>query len=466
MVIIQESQKVKGKRYRCQYCGEMHYRDDLIDHIIKEHEELIPENYTARRIVFNQINKKEVGHCTICGKEVEWNENIGRYEKFCCEACKIEAGRRAEENLKRKTGMGRKERMSIADVQNQLLSKRSISGTYTFSTGGRRDYVGSYEKKALEFFDLVLNLKAIHISTPGPVIEYEYEGKKHFWITDQYIEPFNLAIDCKDGGDNPNKRNMPEYRAKQEAKEKAIAKQGVYNYIRLTNNNFEQIFEAIMEIKSQLLLPPEERHMVIRINESEIEMDDNISISELSSNEISSIIQNCYKNNIAYVTVYEEEGETKYAISDIPQMYRSIVNDGEDLKVVHGDTDQFEEATIFKFSPNKNIDKDFVAENILELLTQSKIISEEQLYYDSQFSLVPTIEQTKEMTSKAVCNTILKENGGYTLPSLNNPLYENVSVFKSPKGIYLENINNHFRSGYYENIPPDYVFEYINKGMI
>ena len=101
-----------------------------------------------------------------------------------------------------------------------------------------------------------MNYNSYDIASPGPVIEYEYEGKKHTWITDQYIAPANLVIDCKDGGDNPNNRPMKEYRDKQKAKEQAITKTHRYNYLRLTNNDFSQLIETLMDIKYQLMENP------------------------------------------------------------------------------------------------------------------------------------------------------------------------------------------------------------------
>lgn len=483
MVIIQESAKSKGKRYRCPYCQQMFYREDLVNHIAKEHEELIPDGYTARRIVFNLINKKEVGNCVICRKEVNWNEDIGRYEKYCCEKCKAEASRIAEENLKRVTGMTKSERMSQADIQNNMLSNRSISGEYTFSTGGKRSYVGSYERKALEFFDTVFNLRAIHVQTPGPVVEYEINGEKHFWITDQYIEPWNLVIDCKDGGDNPNKRDMPEYRAKQDAKEKAIAEQGKYNYIRLTNNNFEQIFEIVMEIKSQLLLPESERHPVIRINES-VSVNTDITLTELPimestvtdmTNTAYSILENCIKQNKAYVIVYEEKGdiEVKYAITDVPDMDRNVVvlhDDKEDKTQTEVVNDKWfenhcNEFAMFEFKPSQYINYDF-STNLLETMTQMDVISEEQILYDSKFKRVPTPKELNEAKVNALTNTLLKESKGFPLPHVKNPLYENVTVFRSLKGLYLENDNTGFRSGYYQNDIPDYVFKLVEESIL
>ena len=81
---------------------------------------------------------------------------------------------------------------------------------------------------------------------------YEFNGKIHKWIMDQYIVPFNLCIDIKDGGNNPNNRNMEEYRNKQIAKEKAIREQKEFNYLRLTNNDFGQLLAAMLKIKDNI----------------------------------------------------------------------------------------------------------------------------------------------------------------------------------------------------------------------
>ena len=329
-VMKQESKKTRIKRYRCQYCGEMHERNKLIEHIGTKHEDQIPDGYTATRIVFNQINKKDIGRCVICGRETPWNDDINRYEKYCIDnngLCKDKAAEIAEINMKNKLGMGRKERMSSSSTQTDMLNNRTISGTYTFSTGGKRTYVGSYEKKLLEFLDTVMNMKSIHIQSPGPVIEYMDNGVQRFWITDMYIDPFNLAIDVKDGGNNPNKRDMPEYRAKQELKEKAIADQGVYNYIRLTDNNFAQLIEIMMDIKDQNLNSEMITDKVIRINEAisilipeepKFEYSINESSTNTVNNTVDEFVANCIKTQSGYAIVYSESGsfDINYAISD------------------------------------------------------------------------------------------------------------------------------------------------------
>lgn len=68
-------------------------------------------------------------------------------------------------------------------------------------------------------------------------------------ITDAIYLPYNLVFDIKDGGNNKNNREMPEYRAKQLMKEKFITDQGEYNYIRLTNNEFVQLLTIFAELR-------------------------------------------------------------------------------------------------------------------------------------------------------------------------------------------------------------------------
>ena len=300
------------KKYKCPYCEERLDRNKLPSHIDKKHPEMIPEGYTASRVAFNTINKKTIGHCIICGKETDWNEDKCRYERICNDPkCKKEYIKMTEERLKKARGITKKEMLSNPDFQNKMLKGRSISGTYKFSDGGKLEYVGSYEKNFLEFMDKFLKVKSSDIQAPGPTIEYYYDGKKHFWITDYYYIPYNLVLDIKDGGKNPNNREMPEYRAKQRAKEKAISQLGEYNYIRLTDNQFDQLIEIMLDLKESLieLEGPYNQKMaqikpIIKVNEDgviNLMKHNKQSIHEvLSSDSIQSILQRVLTNPINY----------------------------------------------------------------------------------------------------------------------------------------------------------------------
>lgn len=271
IALMEAASSVYKRKYQCPYCNEKYDRIKLVDHIEKKHSEFIPKDFTASRIVFNTVNKKEKGKCTICGKESPWDEDKCRYDRFCSDKCKKAYEQLAAERLKRVRGMTKQEMLKDPEYQNNvMLANRSISGKYKFQDGTIRTYVGSYEHKFLEFMDKFLNVKSEDLETPGPIIEYKFKGETHKWITDAYYAPYNLAFDIKDGGDNPNKREMPEYRAKQIAKEDAIIKQGKYNYIRLTDNKFEQLIELMLELKELYIENNGEYNPIIRINESTV----------------------------------------------------------------------------------------------------------------------------------------------------------------------------------------------------
>lgn len=293
---------VKKRKYKCPFCDNRYDRVRMITHIEKKHPEYISDDYTATRIVFNLVNKKEKGTCVMCGKESPWNEEKGRYDRFCSPECIKAYTKLADRRLKDVTGKTKQELLKDPEYQNKvMLSHRSISGEYTFQDGSKKKYVGTYEKNFLRFMDVFLNIKSEDIETPGPIIDYEYKGKKHKWITDAYYAPYNLVFDIKDGGDNPNNREMPEYRAKQDAKEDAIKKLNKYNYIRLTDNKFEQLIQLMMELKELYVENNGEYNPIIRINESSEEIENIQPINEISTESIFGRIRIDNKNNLVII---------------------------------------------------------------------------------------------------------------------------------------------------------------------
>lgn len=254
--------------YKCPFCNDKYSRADLVNHIEDEHPYDIPKGFTPFRYVFNYVNKKPTsyhGKCTECGGPTDWDENKGRYNRQCNkQACHDSYVKKFEDNMMRTRGTTRM--TATADGQMQMLANRKISGEYKFQNGKTKTYTGSYEKKALEFMDKVLNINPDDIMAPGPILEYTYQDTTHIYITDFYYQPYNLIIEVKDGGDNPNKRNMPDYRAKQIAKEQFIIKHTNYNYLRLTNNNLNQLMSVFANLKLQMIENSGER--VIDINES------------------------------------------------------------------------------------------------------------------------------------------------------------------------------------------------------
>ena len=254
-----------NKLFKCPFCDSRFNKRDLIDHIGDKHDDLIPEKYSAFRVTYDHLNCKPAGFegnkCCICNKKLAtWNEEKGSYNKTCDnKACK-EAYIKSLYNKKLTNIL-----FGSAEGQAELLSKRKISGSYKMSDGVEKTYTGSYEKKCLEFMDKILHVNSEDIMAPGVSLEYEYDGKRHIYLSDFFYIPYNLIIEVKDGGDNPNRRDMVEYRNKTTAKEKYIINKTNYNYIRLTDNDLSQLLAVFLELKMKYLDNSTER--IIRIND-------------------------------------------------------------------------------------------------------------------------------------------------------------------------------------------------------
>ena len=314
----------KNVRYKCPYCDKRYTREDLVRHIETKHDDMIPGGYTPFRLVFNYVNKKPQdyhGKCTECGGPTDWDENKGRYNRQCNNPkCKESFIKKFEANMVRTKGVTRIS--ATAEGQEKMLANRKISGKYKFQNGVEKTYTGSYELKALEFMDKVMNIDPDDILAPGPILEYEYEGKKHIYITDFYYQPYNLVIEVKDGGKRPNNRNMPDYRGKQIAKEKFIINNTSYNYLRLTDNDLSQLLSVMADLKMQMVENAGER--VIHVNE--------INNALLSGyvpgikDSDSTYVVNYMKNN-----VFSGEEERGYGVSDNVKLTNLICRNKEGI---------------------------------------------------------------------------------------------------------------------------------------
>lgn len=261
-----------GRTYACPYCEKRFERPKLINHIDKHHKEMIPQDYTATRIVFNMINKITEGHCRVCGNPTPWNEKSGRYDVLCDNPkCKEKMREDYKKNMLRVKGTYNI--LNDPEQQKLMLANRKISGKYKHSDGGIITYTGTYEKNALEFMDLFMQIPSKDIIAPGPTMEYMYNGKKHIYIPDFYIPSINCIIEIKDGGDNTNNKHsetMDASREKTIEKERVITDKGIYNYIRLTNNQFTQLVDLFMTIKEKTMNG--DYSQTVKINESLIDI--------------------------------------------------------------------------------------------------------------------------------------------------------------------------------------------------
>lgn len=446
--ILLEDSKYQ-KKYKCPYCDKRYTRPDLINHIDKKHSDMIPKDYTSTRVVFNMINKKDHGSCIICKKETAWNEDHARYERLCgSKSCHDKYVKIAHTNTKID------EKLRDPEFQQKMLAGRSISGTYKFADGNQVSYTGSYERQLLEFLDKFLGFKSYDVESPGPTIEYTYKGKKHFWITDQYLIPYNLVFDCKDGGDNPNKREMTEYREKQIAKEKAIKKQGKYNYIRLTNNSFDQLLDIMFELKMNF--DESQKTPVIRINEYS-----NMAISALPPANNNVYIINYMKKN----TFVKNGEEKRYALcKDYMQDAVTVKNGIFDTLSI----DELKEMDLKLYKYNGDVEFNSVLEkaeddtDFYRILTGREMLDSDQIKYDALFEEVFPFTSMLNMMTESLTSTMKQ-----SLPQ-NKMVYEGVSLpyfelesmnkndsivkfYRDIDGIFLMNEETRFRTKSYDD---------------
>ena len=258
-----------AKKYKCPYCDDRYIRKDLVNHIDNNHEEVIPEGFESAQLVYDIVNgTKGAGKCRVCNRPTKWNINAKRYDVLCENPkCKQKMREEYQKNMLRVHGTYNI--LTSDEQQKKMLANRSISGKYKFKDGGIVTYTGSYEKKFLEFADKVMQIPSKDIMAPGPTIEYEMNGEKHFYITDFLYIPYNLIIEVKDGGSNPNNKNsvgMQSSRQRTIEKEKLITDRGEYNYLRLTDNQFVQLLEIFMDIQKSLIEGIDDK--IVKIHEA------------------------------------------------------------------------------------------------------------------------------------------------------------------------------------------------------
>ena len=431
----------RNVRYKCPFCDKRFTRQDLVRHIEDNHMDVLPSSFTPFRYVFNYVNKKGPdyhGKCTECGGSTTWDENKGRYNRQCDKkACHDSYIKKFEANMIRVKGV--KRISATANGQEKMLANRKISGKYKFKNGVMKTYTGSYEKSALEFMDKIMDIDPNDIISPGPVLEYIYDNVKHMYITDFYYQPYNLIIEVKDGGNRPNKRSMPEYRAKQIAKEEFIINHTNYNYIRLTDNDLSQLLAVFADLKMQMVEDTGER--VIHVNEF---------MNALNSGYIAgmkdtgSVYVVNYMRNNAFVD--NEEPDRGIAITNSPKL-DSIFYRNKEGKLKYADEsflhnisfDLYEtDIPISKISEaiRENLDQ-FVEEGFLyETVFGKELFQYDQIKVEEHAWEIPDLYSSLNIV-KELTELYLKE--GFTESGIDNdPL---IKVFSESFGINQENIN-------------------------
>lgn len=467
MYYIIESTKIK-KRYKCPYCELRDTRDRLISHIEKNHEDLIPKEYTATRIVFNMINKKDHGNCIICKKETKWDDDKERYDSFCSEKCKDEYVKIARaRNMKI---YGKENLLNDAEHQIKMLMGRKISGYYKFTSGGKLPYIGSYEKNFLEFIDVFLHIKIKDIIPDFPILKYNWNDSEHFFIPDFYYAPYNLVIDIKDGGDNPNTRQMDDYRNKQIAKEKSIKDNKEYNYIRLTDNNFTQLIEIFMELKELSLSNSNDK--IVKINEV------------VGSNPIIGMNKNMqeYKSpNTVYLILANKNGlSSKIGVSKDKTLFSSIfTNENYNLEFkpitylnntlyrIFEYTDNNVDYKYSKLLESINTDNIITDKDIYTYFTGKDLLDFNQLFFDENLMECASLPEELKIMESSIIATLLSDD--IIIPMIESTSEENILEYAQDlNGYYIYNKDTSLRSISYEKINsiPEKVKYFISIGKL
>lgn len=413
------------KKYKCPYCEGRFTRAKLHIHIQEKHEDLIPEGYTALRVAFNTINNKTEGHCIMCGNVTDWNEDKGRYERLCNDPKCHEAYKKmVAERTKKKYGTERLQTdPEYAEyVQRKALAGRKMHGEYTFADGGKIEYFGSYERKFLQFMDQVMHCESEDILAPAPSIKYQYEGKTHLYIPDFYYIPYNLIIEIKDGGSNPN--NHPhrtgEDELKLRCKEEAIKQLNEFSYVRVVNNDFSQVLSIMAVLKYNMA--HRYKDPVIKVNESMLLEANPVKVESMSGAigsaiplTLNPIPYECDKDNY-YIIQHMQNNVFNYSITKDPVQYTMYSVDPEEhgfYKVFKTDKSKISKKyTTFKIKDKQTAKelydelamcevygKSFFAgevsrDYIYRRLTEgSKLLSDDQIKYDTRFEQVQSFDE-------------------------------------------------------------------------
>lgn len=455
-----------GRKYRCVYCQKPLERADLIKHIDRNHMDMVPKEYPVERLVFDICNNKDVGHghgiCNICKGPTEWDDKSGRYKVYCSDKCRSIMRENAVKNMIKVHG--KSTLLNDIEHQEKMLAARKISGKYKFTDGGVCTYTGSYEHKLLEFMDKVLHITSDDLVVPGPVIEYDFKGEKKKYITDFFYIPYNLIIEVKDGGDNPNKAvDQSEVREKTHAKEDAIVKLGKYNYLRLTNNNFMQLLDTFIELKEKSIDNDESK---------------TYSINEYCANTpmvgFNGPVQQDVLARPLFIThcFDAEVKRDQYLLSnDVVSPNVMCVNDDGKLEKKPSSEFKSSRCNIYKYVGKKSADilsevyaayknNTLVKENYLaELVTESLILEpdqlkccalleEVQLVSDSANSSMTTFltEAARLKDSNKVVDFAVLDVNLYDIKNAMLENYENIDIREDVNGYFAVNTKTHCRT--------------------
>jgi len=242
---------MSNKIFKCPICNQSFMdKEGLYDHVEKDHRDEIPENMSVKQYVFNLKNKKSGGTCVIDKKPTKWNETAERYDRFCSDKCKAEYIRIFQERMKKVHGVTHTTK--LPEQQQKMQDNRSISGTYKFNSDGIIvNHMGSYELDFLKYIDNELCIDGSELMKCPHYFEYVHEGQTRIYMPDFFFPNFNLIVEIKDGGSNPNMHHKIQSvdKVKETLKDTVMKSQRNFNYIKIVNKQYNSFLYLINLIK-------------------------------------------------------------------------------------------------------------------------------------------------------------------------------------------------------------------------
>lgn len=243
----------KITKFKCPECG-MTFTSmtGWSSHIDRHHPGLKPKDYSDMRYLYYVQTGRTAGRCIQCHGETSWNEENGKYNRFCNNPkCKAEYVKLAKQRMIDK--YGKEHLLNDPNMQRKMLKGKKNSGSYKFSDGsGSVDFVCSYERDFLYVMDHVMHFSANDIMGPSPHnYIYMYNGTAHVYIPDFYIPNYNLEIEIKTD-ENMHHKIQAVDKVKEKLKDEMMAKNPKVNYFKILDKNYQDFFNYLTEKKFEI----------------------------------------------------------------------------------------------------------------------------------------------------------------------------------------------------------------------
>jgi hypothetical protein len=234
----------------CPICRKAFASDTGLEgHVERAHHDQLG-GVTPARFIFNMRNGKTGGRCVMRGRvvgcfgETDFNERTKKYNRMCPnQGCKRAY---VEEFQKRMLAKyGKLHLLDDPEVQKMMLSRRSISDSYTFRDGSIFGYTGEYEREFLEYMDLALEWPNADLTGPAPfVIPYLHAGVQTYYLPDFYIPSIDLIVEIK--GTNAHYQDREHGR---ELEKDAAARGTGHNFVKITDRNYDEFLSGLVDCR-------------------------------------------------------------------------------------------------------------------------------------------------------------------------------------------------------------------------